>query len=53
MYSHMYVRSYMFLNVNLKITDANIIFRMFEVRWMAVVYLKIGVEKYWRKNAPK
>ncbi|XP_071559337.1 importin-11 isoform X1 [Temnothorax nylanderi] len=23
-----------------------------EVRWMAVVYLKIGVERYWRKNAP-
>ncbi|XP_014473322.1 PREDICTED: importin-11 [Dinoponera quadriceps] len=23
-----------------------------EVRWMAIVYLKIGVEKYWRVNAP-
>ncbi|XP_029165906.1 importin-11 [Nylanderia fulva] len=23
-----------------------------EVRWMATVYLKIGVERYWRKNAP-
>lgn len=23
-----------------------------EVRWMAVVYLKIGVDRYWRKNAP-
>ncbi|XP_020288528.1 importin-11 isoform X2 [Pseudomyrmex gracilis] len=23
-----------------------------EVRWMAIVYLKIGVERYWRKNAP-
>lgn len=23
------------------------------VRWMATVYLKNGVTKYWRKNAPK
>ncbi|EFN85422.1 Importin-11 [Harpegnathos saltator] len=23
-----------------------------EVRWMAIVYLKIGVDKYWRINAP-
>lgn len=23
------------------------------VRWMATVYLKNGITKYWRKNAPK
>lgn len=23
------------------------------VRWMATVYLKNGIAKYWRKNAPK
>lgn len=23
------------------------------VRWMATVYLKNGIIKYWRKNAPK
>lgn len=23
------------------------------VRWMATVYLKNGINKYWRKNAPK
>lgn len=23
------------------------------VRWMATVYLKNGISKYWRKNAPK
>lgn len=23
------------------------------VRWIAVLYMKNGIEKYWRKNAPK
>ena len=23
------------------------------VRWMAVLYFKNGIDKYWRKNAPK
>lgn len=23
------------------------------IRWMATVYLKNGITKYWRKNAPK
>lgn len=23
------------------------------VRWMATVYLKNGINKYWRKNAPQ
>lgn len=23
------------------------------VRWLAVVYFKNGVQKYWRKNSPK
>lgn len=22
------------------------------VRWMAVLYLKNGIDKYWRKNSP-
>lgn len=23
------------------------------VRWIAVLYMKNGIDKYWRKNAPK
>jgi len=44
----MYILFLSFLQVIFKNAAVDV-----NIRWMAILYIKNGVERYWRKSAPK